>query len=217
MKITFITWILSLFIINSTVSAQNHPELFEFYANKQFDKLETRIQQLGDSAKDDPEVVFFSTLLTDNGESAVSIYEQLFNQSQGPLKKLASEKLAEYYYALGFYIKSFEYEKYSNTYIPDKTTEITKSGDNIIRSKSESDTESIYMIQVGAFGVIDNANDLAAFLKGKELEVSVVSRTIGGNILYCVWVKGDSNFDNTEKIAEKIKEKYDLSYRIVQP
>jgi hypothetical protein len=217
MKVFLVTWFLSYLCLTSIVSAQNHPDLFEFYTNKQFDKLETRIQELGNSAKDDPEVLFFNTILTDNADNAITIYEQLFSQSQGLLKKLASEKLAEYYYALGFYIKSSEYEKYSKTYIPVKTTEFVKSGDNIIKGKSESDIKSIYMIQVGAFSVIDNANDLAGFLKGKELEVSVVSRNIAGNILYCVWLKGDSNFENTEKFAEEIKEKYDLSYRIVQP
>ena len=118
MKVYLVTWILSFLFFNSIVSAQNHQDLFEFYAKKQFSKLESRIQQLRNSAKDDPEVLFFSTILTDNGDSAFSIYEQLFIQSQGPLKKLASEKLAEFYYALGFYIKSSEYEKYAKTYIP---------------------------------------------------------------------------------------------------
>ncbi|MHA1988896.1 MAG: hypothetical protein ACW98D_19940, partial [Promethearchaeota archaeon] len=112
------------------VSAQNHLDLFEYYANKQIDKLETRVQQLEKNLKNDPEVLFFSTVLTDNGDKAFSIYERLFIQSHGPLKNLAAEKLAEYYYARGFYIKSKEYEKYAKTYIPVKTTEPLKSGDN---------------------------------------------------------------------------------------
>jgi len=217
MKILLITFILSFFLSNSIVSAQKHQDLFDFYANKQIDKLESRIQQLANIANDDQEVLFFRTVLSDNGDTAFSIYEQLFIQSHGPLKKLVSEKLAEYYYARGFYIKSSEYEKIALTYIPLKTTEVLKSGDNIIKSRSEPDTKPIYKIQVGAFGIIENANDLAGFLQGKKLEVNVVSRNVGGNTLYCVWVEGASSFESTENIAEEIKEKYQLSYRIVQP
>jgi hypothetical protein len=196
------------------VSAQNHLDLFEYYANKQIDKLEIRVQQLEKNLKNDPEVLFFSTVLTDNGDKAFSIYERLFIQSHGPLKNLAAEKLAEYYYARGFYIKSKEYEKYAKTYIPVKTTEPLKSGDN---NKESNRSGSIYKIQVGAFGVIENANDLAGYLQGKKLEVSVVNRNVSGSMLYCVWVEGGSDFKNTENIAKEIKKKYQLSYRIVKP
>jgi hypothetical protein len=191
--------------------------LFEYYANKQIDKLETRVGQLDNSTQNDPEVKFFSTVLTDNGDNAFSIYERLFIQSRGVLKNLAAEKLAEYYYARGFYVKSAEYEKFANSYIPAKTTEAVKSGDNTNESKTEQRTHSIYKIQVGAFGVKDNANDLAGFLQAKKLEVSVVSRNIGGNILYCVWVEGGSNIQSTEDIAKEINKKYQLSYRIIKP
>jgi hypothetical protein len=217
MKIFLISGILSLLFYASIASAQTHPELFELYENRQIDQLKTRMQQFDNSSGKDDEVLYFRTVLTDNGDSAFSIYERLFNQSNGPLKKLASEKLAEYYYALGFYIKSSEYERFAKTYIPIKTSEVKKTGDNSRNGRAELDTKPIYMIQVGAFSVIENANDLAGFLQDKKFEVSVVDRTIGGNKLFCVWVKGDSSFEKTENIAEAIKDKYQLSYRIVQP
>ena len=117
------------------------------------------------------------------------------------IKKLAAEKLAEYYYALGFYIKSSEYAKFAKTYIPVKTTEIVKSGDNYSENKIELRSKSIYKIQVGAFGVIDNAKDLASFLKGKKWEVSVVTRKVGGTNLFCVWVKVDQ-ISKVQKILQ---------------
>ncbi len=217
MKIFFFALILSLFLSISILSAQEHQDLFEYYANRQIDKLETRIEQLGNTAHNDPEVLFFSTVLTNNGDNAFSIYERLFKQSRGPLKNLAAEKLAEYYYARGFYIKSSELENIAKTYVPVKTTEKIKSGDNIRENKIERSTKSIYKIQVGAFSVIENANDLASFLKGKKLEVSVVNRNISGNNLYCVWVEGNSSFESTENIAKEINKRYKLSYRIVKP
>ena len=217
MKIYLSTGILSVLLCISIVSAQTHPELFKLYENKQVDQLKTRMQQFDKTSVNDDEVLFFHTVLTDDGDSAFSIYEQLYNQSNGPLKKLTAEKLAEYYYALGFYIKSSEYDRFVKTYIPIKTSENKKSGDNSKNSRAELETKPIYMIQVGAFSVVENANDLAGFLRDKKFEVSVVDRTIGGNKLYCVWIKGDLSLEKTENIAEAIKDKYQLSYRIVQP
>jgi len=217
MKLFFSTLILSLVFSISTVSAQQHRDLFEYYGNRQVDKLKNRIQQLGNTSQNDSEILFFRTVLTDNGDNAFSVYDRLFKQSHGPLRNLIAGKLAEYYYARGFYVKSSEFENIAKAYIPVKTTDETKSGDNIEESKTERSTASIYKIQVGAFGIIDNANDLANFLEGKKLEVTVVSRNVSGKILYCVWVEGGSNFNSTEEIAEEIKKKYQLSYRIVKP
>ena len=73
------------------------------------------------------------------------------------------------------------------------------------------------MIQVGAFGVMQNADDLVQFLKKKTVKANVVKRSIGGVELYCVWIPGKDNYDATEDIARDIKRKYQLSYRIIIP
>jgi hypothetical protein len=69
---------------------------------------------------------------------------------------------------------------------------------------------------VGAFSVIKNARDLVQFLKGKNILADVVERKVGANNLFCVWVKGKKNFEETEKIAKDIKKNYKLSYRIIR-
>ena len=51
MKLFIITWILFLLISNSILSAQKHQELFDYYANRQIDKLEIRIKKLNDSTQ----------------------------------------------------------------------------------------------------------------------------------------------------------------------
>ena len=211
--------ILFLFSIfaNSIVFAQKYQDLFTYYTNRQIDKLGTRIQQLENTDQNNPEILFFRAVLSDNGEKAFSVYERLYKQSKGPLKNLSAEKLADYYFARGFYVKSSEYKNIAKTYIPVKTIEDVKSGDNTKERKPEQRPSSIYRIQVGAFGVHDNANDLASFLKGKKMDVSIVTREVDGKDLYCVWVTGGSSLKSTEEIAEEIKRKYRLSYRIVKP
>lgn len=215
-SLLFILFLFFIFI-NSIVSAQKHQDLFTFYENRQIDLLKTRVQQLKDVNQNDPEVLFFSAVLSDNGENAFGIYERLFKDSKGSLKNLAAEKLAEYYFARGFYVKSSEYKNIAKTYIPVKTTDDRKSGDNNIKRKSKQEGTSIYKIQVGAFGVRENANELASFLKSKKIDVSVVTREIDGKDLFCVWVAGESSLERTEDFAEDIKKKYRLSYRIIKP
>lgn len=217
MRLLVLILFLSSFLNISILFSQKHQDLFTYYKNRQIDKLEIRVQQLGNADQNDPELLFFRTVLSDNGDNAFNVYERLFKQSSGSIKNLSAQKLAEYYFARGFYVKSSEYKNIAKTYIPIKTTEEPKAGDNTREIKTEPPSASIYKIQVGAFGVRENANDLAEFLKGKRIEVSVVSRIVDGTNLYCVWVEGGSNLDRTEDIAEELKKNYRLSYRIVKP
>ena len=213
---TFIL-LLSILLQIPSVFAQKHQDLFTYYSNRKIDQLETRLKQLENVNQNEPEILFFRTILSDDGENAFNVYDRLFKASKGPLKNLAAQKLAEYYYARGFYVKSSEYKNIAKTYIPLKTSEESKSGDNTKEYKIEPRSTSIYKIQVGAFGVRENANDLAEYLKDKKLDVSVVRREIDGKVLYCVWVDGESSIDQTEKVAEEIKKNFRLSYRIMKP
>jgi hypothetical protein len=213
---TFIL-LLSILLQIPSVFAQKHQDLFTYYSNRKIDQLETRLKQLENVNQNEPEILFFRTILSDDGENAFNVYDRLFKASKGPLKNLAAQKLAEYYYGRGFYVKSSEYKNIAKTYIPLKTSEEPKSGDNTKEYKIEPRSTSIYKIQVGAFGVRENANDLAEYLKDKKLDVSVVRREIDGKVLYCVWVDGESSIDQTEKVAEEIKKNFRLSYRIMKP
>jgi hypothetical protein len=217
MKSILIILFLFFYLAHSAVSAQKHQDLFTYYKNRQIEKLESRIQQLKNADQTDPEILFFSTVLSENGQSAFTVYDRLYKQSKGPLKNLAAEKLAEYYFARGFYVKSSEYKNIAKTYIPVKTIEESKVGDNKKVRKTDQKDTSIYKIQVGAFGVRENAKDLASFLRGKKMVVSVVTREVDGKDLYCVWVTGGSSLESTEDMAEEIKKKYRLSYRILKP
>ena len=217
MRLSFYILIISSFLCLSVVSAQIHQDLYTYYLNRQINKLEERLTQLEKTSKNHPEILFFRTALSDNGDDAFNVYERLFIQSKGPLKNLSAQKLSEYYFARGFYVKSSEYKKIAKTYIPVKTTESANSGDNIVENKTETRTTSTYNIQVGAFGIRDNADELADYLKGKQVKVSVVKREIDGKQLYCVWVEGGSDLDSTKDIADELKRKYRLSYRILKP
>jgi hypothetical protein len=217
MKIRIIIPVIFLLFLNNYSYAQRHADLFELYQNRQLNKLENRLRELEKDKINDPEIEFFKTIFTDNGKKAIKIYEELLKKSEIPLKNLLADKISDYYYALGFYVRAGEYKKISQTNFPARTKVIKKSVDSKNEDNTGGKSKSKYMIQVGAFGVMQNADDLAQFLKKKTIEAIVVKRSIGGAELYCVWIPGKANYDGTEDIAREIKRKYQLSYRIIIP
>ena len=71
--------VISVLFLLSTLSAQNHEDLFEYYKNKELDKLATRLNELEKSNSNDSEILFFRTIFIDNGEESIQIYQKLFN------------------------------------------------------------------------------------------------------------------------------------------
>jgi hypothetical protein len=217
MKIRIIILLIFLVVLNNYSYAQKHADLFVFYQNQQLNKLENRLRELENNKTNDPEIEFFKTIFTDKGENAIKVYEDLLKKSKTPLKNLLAEKISDYYYALGFYVRAGEYKKISQTNFPMQTKVIEKTVDSKNEDNTRDKSKSKYVIQVGAFGVWQNANDLAQFLEKKTIKANVVKRSIGGADLYCVWIPGNDNYDATEGIAKEIKRKYQLSYRIIIP
>jgi len=206
--------ILSFFTV---LLAQNHDDLYILYNNKKFKRLETRLSELEKRHLNDPEIVFFKTIFKDDGEVALKIYQDLYKTSGGPLKNLLAKKMSEYYFAQGYYVKAQEYRRASNQKFKVKPKDNSRTADNRDVQKKGSSKQLKYIIQVGAFGVEKNADDLADVLRRKKVNVSVVERNINNKILYCVWVQGDEDYSATKDIAETIKSKYKLTYRILKP
>lgn len=213
------TFLLIPFVLYSSLTAQPNEDLVSYYKNKQFDKLQTRLDEIEKKGGENNETRFFRTALTANGSEAIKIYLELFEKSGSPLKNLLAIKLYQYYYARGFYIKATEYQKLAQKNFPVKREVAVEPVDNINKEveNREKTAKQIYMIQVGAFSVSQNANELASFFRNKKYNVNVVKRIIAGKELYCVWINGESEYGATEKIARDIKNKYQSTYRIVEP
>jgi hypothetical protein len=73
------------------------------------------------------------------------------------------------------------------------------------------------VIQVGAFGSQENALKLKKILKEKKIQVKVVKRNVNSKNLYCVWIDGKNNFEETKEYAELLKSRYRLTYSILRP
>lgn len=205
--------ILTLFTIliaTHVTNAQSliNKDLFNLYNNQKFEELKLKINKLDKNKSRSAEIEFLHTIFLQNGEDALKIYLKLFESSYGDLKSIVSKKLSDYYYAKGYYLTASKYQKYL---VEDTHTKPTNQ--KIVTSQTE---QKKYIIQLGAFGLIENAAQLQEMLQTQNLYTRIENRNINGKYLHCVWLDGKKGFSETLEFAEKIKEKYHLQYRILQ-
>ena len=116
----------------------------------------------------------------------------------------------DYYYANGYYETASKYQKY----LVDSEN-VTNNKTEYVKQKPVSPTEKLY-IQVGAFGLKENASQLQNMLKTQNIKAVIIEKKINSKQLYLVWIEGKSNFEDTLKEANLLREKYDLDYRIIK-
>jgi len=208
MKIIVI--LLAVLIATHLTIAQDlvNKNLFTLYENLEIEILKSEIERLKNYKNKSAEIEFLKTVFLENGEEALTIYLKLFENSYGDLKSIVSKKLSDYYYAKGYYLTASKYQKYL---VESTNTKPTKQKN--ISTKAE---QKKYIIQLGAFGLEDNAAQLQKMLQTQNLYTRIENRNINGKSLHCVWLDGKNGFSETLEFAEKIKEKYHLQYRILQ-
>jgi hypothetical protein len=207
-----IRFLLLLLVFNSGVIAQNSNQLFNYYQNKQFDLVKnnlTKSKQISETERQ-----FFEALFIKDAEQAFGIYEALFKKTEGKIKYYSAERIKDYYYAKGFYSTASDYEKYlvEHKALIDQKTEVVIPD---IVNESPADTDLLY-IQVGAFGLVDNANQMKAMLNTQRIESKIIIKEINSQKLYCVWVTGKGDFDETLKFANDLKQRYHLNFKIIK-
>jgi hypothetical protein len=200
--------------------AQEFSELYTLYQQKKFTALQQKTQQLALQYPDKDDIQFFKALSLENGDEAVKIYEQLYLRAAatGVLKYELSKKLSQYYYARGLYVRAAEFEKPPETTSPAPSGSVTlmSNAAGVPAAKPGQDRETNYIIQVGAFGEEENARQLQKNLRAQKFESKIVERLVNEHNLYCVWVNGGNSLDETLRLAEKIKNRLKLEYRILK-
>lgn len=186
-------------------------QLYQAYMNKDFSRLRTLLGQVPPAQAHMPEVSFYQALFNENADSAAQIYQDVFERANAQVKLLSAQKLYEYYYAKGFYVTAEKYQKYMTEHGPEKGTVQV-----LANPASTSPPEKVYYIQVGAFGIKENAQQRRMFLKTQDVPSILVERQVDGRILYCVWVKGKTDFEQTLQMANRLKGKFDLEYQIMK-
>jgi hypothetical protein len=195
-----------------TFRAQDFSDLYDLYQKKNIDALKQRVEQLAAQYTQNKEIMFFSTLFMEDGEEAFKTYEQLYTQAEGQLRNIIGEKLAQYYYACGFYVRAAEFKNGQPAVSPAAATAAGPNRDG----KGVEKQQSNFVIQVGAFGQEDNARQLQKILQARDIKARLVTRQVNGQNLYCVWIAGTNSLNETLQIAENLKERFKLEYRILE-
>ena len=219
-------FILCIWLFQGNSHAQGYEDLYLLYSNHRIEQLASRLKEYEKRSPSAPEIQFFNAVFMENGDEAMAVYQDLFGKSSGRLKNLIAAKISAYYFAQGYYVKADDYNKLAATKFPLKAQENLISSDNRGKDNAnkvedsapqEESVKPVYIIQVGAFGVEQNADDLSTVLQKRKVNTRVVKRRVGDNDLFCVWIDGAEDYAATKEMAEEIREKFKLSYRILKP
>lgn len=202
-----------IFFAAGAISAQNSEELYSLYQKKEYIRLKEKYEQVKANLSH-AEKLFFESLFTDDAEIAFEKYKELFEKSEGRIKYLAADRLKDYYYAKGYYSTASDYERYLV-----ENRELIESSESAVLTDIDDepvqDIEKLY-IQVGAFGLEDNALQMQQMLETQKVESKIIKREVNSRLLYCVWVIGKENFEQTLNFANDLKQKYHLDYKIIK-
>ena len=202
-KFIVLVFVLTVF---SCGFAQDNNQLFALYKQNDFAGLKQALAGLSNNSGTD--IQFYKALFNTDAEKAELQYKKVFEVGTPRLKLLAAKKLMDYFYALGYYVSATKYQKYI----------VEHSQINVAHTQpaKEPVVESIYYIQVGAFGLEENARQQVDFLKIQDIESNVIKREVNGKTLFCVWIEGSSDLQKSLDYANKIRLKYDLQFQIMK-
>ncbi len=198
-------------------------------------------QELPDLKKNYPNssnLLFLEGVLTENGQQAVSIYNNLIKNF--PNSKYADASLYRiysYYYALGMYgaaknfLNRLEHEYPNSPYISIAKKNIPKQDSTVVARRalpadtsndekkehvSQSNENYPYTIQAGAFTVLKNAETLKESFIKNGLYSTIEEKSVAGTTFHVVYVGKFSNEDDASESLKQINTKYNLNGRIVK-
>lgn len=187
--------------------------------------------------RDNPQsanLIFLEAVLTENGQEAVSIYQNFVEKYPGnPYADAALYRIYSYYYALGLYETAGKVLKNLTDKYPDSPyikmamsqeeakeetvltekqdlTEVEKPAQNI------SETDFKFTIQAGAFVKIDNAKGLKSELEAEGISCDLKEKTVGGTTFHVVYAGKFQSRAEAEKFLQQINSRYNLNGRIVE-
>ena len=208
-KKIFVSAVLIIVLLSATLFAQGSwQKLLTLYQNGQYAALKETLDQIYPKQKNSLEYLFFQSLFIKDAAQAVKNYQLIFEKSSDWLKSLAAQKLHDFYYAQGYYLKAKNY----STFI----TGIAEKDTKALPPDSYKADEAKYAIQLGAFSSMNNAKKRQEALSKNGINSQLVVRKINNRNYYCVWVKGSATLADTDKLAKQIKKQLNIDYRIIK-
>jgi len=232
---TIILILILLFILTSSAYSQDVdiiPYLKQIESGN-IDAARSELLDLKEEYPESPSVKFLEGVLTENGQLAVVIYQDIVdNYSTSKYADAALYRIFSYYYALGLYetaqkkldqlildyagspyIKIAQQNKFpaDEDVAADKEEDSTKVG----VEETAAEQEFKFTIQAGAFSNRDNAESLKADFLNSGIFSETKDKLVGGTMFHVVYVGKFLTENDAEGFLQVINKKYELSGRII--
>jgi tetratricopeptide (TPR) repeat protein len=195
------------------------------------EKVKEDLVDLKKDYPDDPSVLFLDGVLTENGQQAVVIYQNIVtNYPQSKYADAALYRIFSYYYALGLYETAKEklkllFNNYpASPYIKIAEQSILPSGENISvpeETIEEQNGQTLpeqnyqFTIQAGAFTNFENAFSLKNELEKSGILARINEKNVGGTTFHIVYAGQFITYEDAEGFLQVINTKFDLAGRVV--
>jgi len=194
----------------------------------QFDKLEEAIEKLKGEEKETAAVLYLKALIEKDGDKALAIYNKIIeSDSESITAERSLWRVAQYYYIKGLYIKSSDVlrqiiDNFPGTLYARKAKEELDIINEVFGEKEKQTIkpykeERKFVVQLGAFGIKQNAQKIIKFLNEKGYSnVRINTEVVVGRPLYKVWLGNFDNETSAKRYGELLKQKLRINYMIVK-
>jgi tetratricopeptide (TPR) repeat protein len=194
------------------------------------------IQAKGDLAglkeknPNDPSVMFLDGILTENGQEAIVIYQNIVdNYPKSKYADAALYRVFSYYYALGLYDTAKEKlkllaENYPNSpYIKvaeqnlelKEQSEVDNKEEEIPENVMKSEENYKFTVQAGAFTNLENAKNLNQQFAESGIFSQLVDKTVAGTTFHVVYAGKFEKYEDAENFLAVINSKFNVNGSII--
>jgi len=196
------------------------------------DAARSELLDLKEEYPESPSIKFLEGVLTENGQLAVVIYQDIVdNYSTSKYADAALYRIFSYYYALGLYetaqkkLDQLILDYPGSPYIkiaqknkfPGEDISVSKDEDSTKVNGEETVVEQEYKftIQAGAFSNSNNAESLKAEFLNSGIFSETKEKLVGGTRFHVVFVGKFLTENDAEGFLQVINKRYELTGRII--
>ena len=228
MKIKFI--ILAA-IIFTQVSAQeaNIVQYLKAIEDGEVNTAIAGLNELKNTNPNDPSVIFLDAVLTEDGESALTKYQAIYEQHPNSnYADAALYRVFSYYYSLGVYNRAGSllnklkteypnspYIRAADRTIPDDVTTAAETTPSPTPQPTATNEKYNFTIQAGAFLNIENAKNLLNEIRKDGYPGELGTKSVGGSLLNVVTFGHLQTESEAEPLLSYLKNKFDLNGRVI--
>jgi tetratricopeptide (TPR) repeat protein len=177
-------------------------------------------------------LIFLEGVLTENGQDAVSIYQNFVEKyPDNSFADAALYRIYSYYYALGLYDTASKVLKNLSDKYPESpyiklalSQEETKQAEDLQTStppkddkqKTKKDANYKFTIQAGAFVKNENAQGLKTELEEEGIFCEIKEKNVGGTIFHVVYAGNFQDRKEAEAFLQQLNSRYNLNGRIIE-